>query len=54
MNKNKWLVPVLCIGIVLCLAVTMWALFLFMFGSSFLTLQIQRPRRNDNKLSTSS
>ena len=27
MNKNKWLVPVLCIGIVLCLAVTMWALF---------------------------
>ena len=27
MNKNKWLVPVLCIGIVLCMAVTIWALF---------------------------
>lgn len=27
MNKNKWLVPVLCIAIVLCLAVTIWALF---------------------------
>lgn len=27
MNKNKWLVPVLCIGIVLCLLVTIWALF---------------------------
>ena len=27
MNKNKWLVPVLCIGIVLCMGVTMWALF---------------------------
>ena len=27
MNKNKWLVPVLCIGIILCLLVTIWALF---------------------------
>lgn len=27
MNKNKWLVPVLCIGIVLCMGVTIWALF---------------------------
>ena len=27
MNKNKWLVPFLCIGIVICLAVTVWALF---------------------------
>ena len=27
MNKNKWLIPVLCICIVLCLCVTVWALF---------------------------
>ena len=27
MNKNKWLVPVLCIGIVLCISVTIWVLF---------------------------
>lgn len=26
-KKNGWLVPVLCIGIVICLAVTVWALF---------------------------
>lgn len=26
--KNKWLVPALCIGIILCLLVTVWALFL--------------------------
>ena len=25
--KNKWLVPALCIGIALCMAVTVWALF---------------------------
>ena len=32
MNKNKWLVPVLIIGIVICLLVTVWALF-FRSGS---------------------
>ncbi len=36
MNKNKWLVPVLCIGIVLCMAVTIWALF-FREGSKPIT-----------------
>ena len=36
MNKNKWLVPVLCVGIVLCMAVTIWALF-FREGSKPIT-----------------
>ena len=36
MNKNKWLVPVLCIGIVLCMAGTIWALF-FREGSKPIT-----------------
>ena len=55
MNKNKWLVPVLCIGIVLCMGVTIWALFFRSGGTPIApdyppqgTEANQKPLEGDN------